>query len=184
MNAFLAQTFALARRSPLAAVCLCLLLVLGTADFFLWRESQKEARRAERARQEGEAMLLSLSNQPRLEANQAVAREALKAIGDSLISEADLAGNLDYFYQIEKSTRNRLISISQLSTPSGAAETAYRAVPFTLRLAGNYQQLLAFVHALETGPRLLRVRNYRFAQSDPSLDSLSLDLTVEILGRP
>lgn len=184
MNPLLQQFLGLARRSPVAVISIALLIILGGADFVLWRREAEQVQRAERVRQQGEAMLLSLSGQPRIQAQYNATKEALAAIDENLASEADLAGNLDYFYQFEKSARIRLTNIAQLSSQPGAADAHYRAIPFTVRLVGPYAQLLAFVHQVETGPRLLRIRTYRFSQTDSAADSISLDLTVDLLGRP
>jgi Tfp pilus assembly protein PilO len=185
MNALLLQFLGLARRYLLATVCFTLVLILGVTDYFLWQRRAELADQNERIRLEGEAMLLSLNAQARILAQTATIDEALAYISKNLVSEADLAGNLDYFYQIEKNARIRLSNLSQLSSQPSGDEEAYRAIPFSLRLTGPYPQILTFLHELETGPRLLRVKNYRFSQTDPSAaDALSLDLTIEMLGRP
>ncbi len=184
MSVFLQQFLSLARRYPLAVICLTVFLFLGTADYFLWKRRDQLVERDERTRLEGESMLLSLNGQARILAQSATIDEALAYIGKNLVVETDLAGNLDYFYQIEKIAKIRLTSLSQLSSQPSGDEEAYRAIPFSLRLNGPYPQILAYLHALETGPRLLRVKSYRFSQTDPTAaDGLSLDLTIEMLGR-
>lgn len=182
MSAFFQWLLAVSRRNPVATLCVVLLVVLGGADWFLWQRWGRLAVDSERTRQEGEAMLLSLSSHPRVQAQSAEAAAALAYIDANLASEADLAGNLDYFYQIEKTTRVRLTNLSQLSSQPPADQNAFLAIPFSLRLSGSYPQILAYLHALETGPRLVRVKNYRFSQA--SADVLTADLTVEMLGRP
>jgi Tfp pilus assembly protein PilO len=180
---FLQQMLSAARRYPVAVFSLALLLVLGGADWFLWQRWTALAGESERTRQEGEAMFLALGGHSRIQAQSAEATEALAYLDNHLATEADLAGNLDYFYQIEKTTRIRLANLSQLSSQP-VAEAAYLAIPFSLRLSGTYPQVLATLHALETGPRLVRVKSYRFTQANAAADGLSLDLTVEMLGRP
>jgi Tfp pilus assembly protein PilO len=185
MSDLLLQFLAAARRYPVATISFILLVLFGVADYFLWQQRDERAGTYERTRQEGEAMLLSLNGQARITTQSAVVEEALAYMEKNLTLESDLAGNLDYFYQIEKSTRIRLTNLSQLSSQPGGEEEIYRAIPFSLRLTGAYPQVLAFLHALETGPRLLRVKHYRFAQADATAaEGLSLDLTVEMLGRP
>jgi Tfp pilus assembly protein PilO len=184
LNAVLQQFFAAARRYPLAVVSLLLLLVLGIADWFLWQRWGRIAAEGERTRQEGEAMFLSLGGHSRIQAHSAEATHALSYIERNLATEADLAGNLDYFYQIEKTTRIQIANLSQLSSQPASPEAAFLAIPFSLRLTGSYPQILAYLHALETGPRLARVKNYRFSQGGTGIDGLTLDLTVEMLGRP
>lgn len=182
MNTLLQVLRAAARRNPVASISLVLLVLLGGADWFLWRRWGNLAVESERTRQEGEKMLLSLSSHPRIEAQSAEAGKALAYIDAHLAAEADLAGNLDYFYQIEKSARVRLASLSQLSSQPPAEEGAFIAIPFSLRLTGSYPQILAYLHALESGPRLVRVKSYRFTQA--GVEALTADLTVEMLGRP
>jgi len=184
VNAFFQQFLALTRRYPVAVVSLFLLVVLGAADWFLWKRWGLLAVESERTRQEGEAMLLSLSSHPRIQAQSEEASAALAYIDGNLATESDLAGNLDYFYQIEKATHVRLASLSQLSSQPPTDKSAFLAIPFSLRLNGSYQQILACLHALETGPRLVRIKNYRFSQTGVVNDGLSLDLTVDMLGRP
>ena len=186
MSLLLQQFLALARRSPLAVISSLLFLLVGTGDyFFLFKRRDTLAERYERTRQEGEAMLLSLNGQAHITAQSATIAEALAYINKNLAVESDLAGNLDYFYQIEKSAKIHLTSLSQLSSQPTSDEEAFRAIPFSLRLTGSYPQILDYVHQLETGPRLVRVKNFRFAQAESAAaDGLSLDLTVEMLGRP
>lgn len=182
MSDLLQQFFAVVRRYPAAVISLVLLVVLGCADWFLWKRWGLLAVESERTRQEGEAMFLALGGHSRIQAQSAEATGALAYLDRNLATEADLAGNLDYFYQIEKTTRVQLTNLSQLSSQPPAADAAYLAIPFSLRLSGSYPQILAYLHALETGPRLVRVKTYRFTQGATNLDGLTLDLTVEMLG--
>lgn len=181
---FFQQMLAAARRYPVAVFSLLLLLVLGGADWFLWTRRDALAVESERVRQDGEAMFLALGGHTRIQAQSAEATEALAYIDRNLATETDLAGNLDYFYQIEKATRVRLANLSQLSAQPAASPEAYLAIPFSLRLTGAYSQIFAYLHALETGPRLVRVKSYRFSQGGGNAEGLTLDLTVEMLGRP
>ncbi len=186
MSLLVQQLSDLARRSPLAVISIILILLVGTGDyFFLYKRRNEFAERYERTRQDGETILLSLNGQPRLSAQATTVEEALAYIDKNLAVESDLAGNLDYFYQIEKSAKVHLISLSQLSSQPSTEEEAYHSIPFSLRLSGAYPQVLDYLHQLETGPRLLRVKNYRFSQAESAAaDGLALDLTVEVLGRP
>lgn len=182
MSVFFQWLLAAARRNPVATLSVMLLIVLGGADWFLWRRWGNLAVESERTRQEGEKMLLSLSSHPRIHAQFSEANQALAYIDSNLAAEADLAGNLDYFYQFEKNTRVRLTNLSQLSSQPPADAESFLAIPFSLRLTGSYPQILSYLHALETGPRLVRVKSYRFTQA--GVEALTADLTVEMLGRP
>jgi Tfp pilus assembly protein PilO len=181
---FFQQLLVIIRRYPVAVFSVLLVVILGAADYFLWQRWTVLAAENERVRHEGEAMFLSLSGHARIQAQSAEVAEALAYIDQNLATESDLAGNLDYFYQIEKATHLKLSNLSQLSSQPAAEPGDYVAIPFSLRLSGPYPQILAYLHTVETGSRLVRVKNYRFAQADVPGNDLSLDLTVEMLGRP
>jgi len=182
MNTYLLQLRLFARNYPVAFTSLVLLLVLGGADWYLWKRWVELNVNNERIHAQGEAMLLSLSSHPRIDAQLKDANHALTYIDQHLALETDLAGNLDYFYQIEKDTHTELASLSQLSSQPGTDKESYQAIPFSLRISGSYAQILAYLHALETGPRLVRLKNYRLSQGGIS-EGVSLDLTVDMLGR-
>lgn len=185
MSLILQQLLVWARRYPIAVISLSLIVVLGLADYYFRERRDALTVSFELKRQEGEKMLSSLNSHARILTQTAAIQEALDYIGKNLAVESDLAGNLDYFYQLEKSTKIRLGGLNQLNSLPSDADKSYRAIPFTLRLTGSYPQILAYLHELETGPRLLRVKQYRFSQVDATaVDGLDLDLTVELLGSP
>jgi Tfp pilus assembly protein PilO len=181
---FFQQLLLVGRRYPVAVFSVLILVIFGVADYFLWQRRALLAAENERIRHEGETMFLSLSGHARIQAQSAETAEALAYIDRNLATESDLAGNLDYFYQIEKASLIRMGNLSQLSSQPPSDPEAYVAIPFSLRLSGSYPRILAYLHALETGPRLVRVKNYRFSQAGTLANELSLDLTVEMLGRP
>lgn len=184
MNPVLQQLIAFARRSPVAVIGLVVILVLGGADYFLWQRQAEFGRRRDRVRQEGEAMQLALAGFNRVHTQLEAVRGALAHVDKHLVTEAELAENLDYFYQIEKKARVRLSDLNQFNSAPITEDHPFRTVPFSMRLTGSYQQVLAFVRELESGPRLLKIRTYRFARAVSAPDAIALELSVELLGRP
>jgi Tfp pilus assembly protein PilO len=185
MNALLQQLSVLTRRSPLIVFSVTLFLLLGLANYFLWQQQQKLTKSLAEKRSNGEAMLLALTGHSKITAQLATVQDALKQIDANLVAEGDLAENLGYFYQIEKLSRLRLSQLNQLSSQPVAADSPYKSIPFSLRLTGSYYQLMSFLHELETGPRLFRVRTFAFSRSGGTANNaLSLDLNVELLGKP
>ena len=51
-----------------------------------------------------------------------------------------------------------------------------------MRVTGSYPQIIGFIRALETGPRLARIRDYEFTSTDAKTGMMAMDLTVELLG--
>lgn len=184
MSALFQQFMVFARRYPLVVASIIVILLLGTASYLQWQYSHDKVARLEEVRSKGEAMMLSLTSQPRVNAELATVQEALDFIDKNLIAEGDLAENLNYFYQIENRSRLRLSQLNQLSSQPQPEGAPFISIPFSLRLTGTYRQLMTLLHELETGPRQLKIARYTFSRSDEKADALSLDLTCELLGRP
>jgi len=184
MNAALQQLLSLARRSPLMVTSLALLVLLGVANYFLWDQQHTLAEQHQEVRHNGESMLTALTNHNRIIAQFASVQEALAYIDKNLVTETDLAENLNYFYQMETISRVRLSQLNQLSSQPPSEGNPYKAIPFSLRASGTFAQIMSFLHALETGPRLLRIKTFSFNRGDAKKNLLSMDLTVELLGNP
>jgi Tfp pilus assembly protein PilO len=181
MSVFFQQFYDLIRRYPLVSGCVAALLLLGAANYYFWDQRHTLANQHDEARRYGEAMLPVLASHTRLTAQVATTQEAVELIERNLIVESDLAENLGYFYKLETASRARLAQISQLNAQA-LQGNPFKAIPFALRVSGSYAQLIAFVRALETGPRLARIKDYEFTRSDAKTGTLALDLTVELLG--
>ena len=184
MNAVLQQIAAAVRRSPLVAVSVTLLLVLGVANYYLWERQNTLTQKHAEVKRSGEAMMLSLTSQARVSNELARVQDALKVIDQNLVVEADLAENLGYFYQMETVSHVRLTQLNQLNSPPSLEGNPYKAVPFTLRATGTYAQLMSFLREMETGPRVLHIKSFGFSRGELKSNLLFLDLTVELLGNP
>ncbi len=182
MNVAMQQLISLARRFPVIVGSIVAVILLGGANYYLRDRQRLLALHHEEVRRNGEAMLLSLTTHPRIIAQLTTVKEALELIDRNLIVESDLAENLGYFYQIETLSRVRLSQLSQLSSQASPEGNPYKAVPFSLRVAGSYAQIVGLLRELETGPRLLRVKACNLNRPDPKATTLTMDLTVELLG--
>lgn len=129
-------------------------------------------------------MLHALTDRSRINAELSALQDALALIDRNLVDEASMEVNLGYFYRLERQTRVRLARLNQLSPLPPPDGNPFKAVPFSMQVAGSYRNLMDFLHELETGPRLLRIRGYDFARGDSADGELSLELTVEFLARP
>jgi len=197
MNARLQQFLDFSRRNPVIMASLAIIVLMGSASYFLWQRQHSLNASHEELRRSGEDMLQSLTSHARITAEMATVTDALDFIDRNLINEADLAENLGYFYQIEAAARIRFSQLSQLSSQPQPPDSQFKAVPFSLRATGTYRQILRLLHELETGPRLLRIRTYALNQNEggpasagpdgtaaPAGDLVTMDLSVEILARP
>ena len=181
MSLYFLQFYDLIRRYALVSSCVAVLLLLGAANYYFLDQRHMLAKQHEEARRYGESMLPVLASHSRLTAQVATTQEAVELIERNLVVESDLAENVGYFYKLETASRARLAQISQLNSQV-LQGNPFKAVPFSMRVTGTYPQIIAFVRALETGPRLARIKDYDFTRGDAKTGALALDLTVELLG--
>ena len=173
------------RRNPVIVASVAIILVFGTASYFLWQRQHSLSASHEEVRRNGEDMLQSLTGHTRVMAEMAAVKSALDFIDQNLINEADLAENLGYFYSIESAARTRFTQLNQLSSQPQPDGSQFKPVPFTLRATGSFRQIMRLLHELESGPRLLRIRTYTLSQGEAGGDdNVSMELTVEVLARP
>lgn len=183
MSAGMSGLMTLVRRWPFCLVCVALTLASGIGWWLLRdRITELHTVHAQRTK-EGEAMLALLVSGSTQRAELEVVRETTRRIEENLVVEANLAENLWYFYKLEEQTKARLPELHQLSSPTTDKSPLYRRVPYSLRIAGNYEQVAAFLLALETGPRLVKITGFNYARAEALGSAMALDLNVELLGK-
>jgi Tfp pilus assembly protein PilO len=183
MNSLMLQFLTWIRVRPLMAGSLILTSLLAVANVFLWRGRQDAAQQLGEARQQGERLVRSLTNRPRIDKDLAAVRDALAQIDKNLVDERSMEVNLGYFYRLEKATRVRLMQLNQLGAPPPVAGSAYKVIPFSMHVTGSYRNNMNFLRSLETGPRILRIRSCSFDRVAVGSSEVTIDLTVEVLGR-
>ncbi len=187
----IARFLAWLRRYPFCVTCTLLAIASAVASWFLWQEVQSlEEDRNARAT-DGEYMLSTRVSAKTLREDLAYVRDYTHRIEDNLAVVDNIVDNKGYFYKIEKQAGVSLNDLQQLPSPPPDTDSLYRRIPFSLKLAGGYSQLASFLRAIETGPRLANITSFSMrrgalsnAPDAPPVPPLSLDLTVEFLGKP
>ena len=179
---FLAQLFAAMRVRPMLTLCIVLTVILAGVNYPLWQRRIEATREHETMRQKGEFMLHALANRQRIETDLAALRDALGQIEQHLVDERSMEVNLGYFYKLERMSRVRLTRLNQLVALPPPPGSPFKAVPFSMHVSGSYRNSMAFLRALETGPRILRVRSLSLERSATDQD-LIFDLTVDVLAK-
>ena len=183
MSSLFAQFLGFARSRPIITASIALTAILGAASYILWQDRFAATREHDEARRKGEFMLQALANRARIETDLAALQSAISQIERHLVDEESMEVNLGYFYKLEKPARVRLVRLNQLATVAPGPGAKFRAVPFSMQVSGSYRNTMSFLRALETGPRLLRVRNCSFERSSADSSEFILDLTIEALGK-
>ena len=159
-------------------------MLLAAGNYFLWQARRAAAQEHEQVRRKGEMMLRSLGNRARINTDLTALKEALELIERNLLDEQSMEVNLGYFYKLEKPARVRLMRLNQLAAPLSLKKGPFKALPFSMQISGTYPNLMNYVRALETGPRIVRVRTSSFEKNSHDNSELVADLTVEVLAKP
>jgi Tfp pilus assembly protein PilO len=201
MNPRLAQLVALMRRFPFCVACTVLTLALGGGYWYFSSAIAALQATHENRSKEYQEMLNLLVNGSTQRAELAAVHEIARRIDDNLLTENDLVGNNEYFYKFEARTNTHLVELHQLNSPITDNSPLYRRIPYTLRVTGTYEQVAAFLLALETGPRLVNITSFSFsrqagggsggrpatsdtlAAGDTPAANVVLDLNLEMLGK-
>jgi hypothetical protein len=170
---------ALLRRYPFCAICLLLTIACGAGSWFMWGNVDELKVVLEDRSKEGKAMLDTLVGGSTQRSELAAVREITRRIDDNLVGEA-LAENYWYFYKIEETAKARLGDLHELNTPLTGNTALFRRVPYTLRVAGTFDQVASFLLALETGPRLVKITSFSFTRGPTAI---TLDVNLEMLGK-
>lgn len=200
MNPQLESLLVLMRRYPWCVVCAIVTLLCGGATWYLLSDLDGLAEPYARSEKDYKDMLDltkgGLTQRQELETVTAATRR----IYENLVLD-ELADNYQYFYKFEEQAKAHLVELHQLNSPSTDTSPLFRRVPYTLRVTGTYEQVAAFLLALETGPRLAKITTFTISRSagagkdtgsrgggdgpaDASAPSaVVLDLALEMLGK-
>lgn len=176
------EVLALMRRYLFCTICTILSLLLIAAIWILWQDVHTlEALNRERT-QEGQAMLSTMVSGPLIRQELARAQEIVQRIDKSLMIESRLEENVGYFYKIQSQTKADVVYLRPQNADSNN-DSDYRVIPFTLQLAGTYEQVANYLLALETGPRFVQIKFFSFKRRQAGADSLTLSLDLKMLGK-
>ena len=183
MSPKLADFLGFLRRNLFGTICTVLIIGSAVATWFLWDDIDSLEHARDDRDQEDKEMLDTLKKGSSQREELAAVRTATHRIEDNLVIENNLAENYWYFFRFEEQAKARLPELHQLSSPSTDSSPLFRRVPYSIRVTGTYEQVAAFLISIESGPRLASITAFDFSRRAPGADSLTLDLTLELLGK-
>lgn len=124
-----------------------------------------------------------MANRGQINQDLGLLQPAIAQIQRNLLDEQSMEVNLGYFYKLERPSHVRLVRLNQLIPPPSTTKSEFKVVPFSMQVIGSYRNTMSFLRALETGARILRIRNCTFEHGASDGSDLTLDLTVEVLAR-
>lgn len=171
------------RRQPFVGACIILCLISLGAMWWISRQTGSYAAELERVTKQGTETLGLVAMRNMLEDELDRVESALRRTDDNLVIEDNLAENLWYFYSVEGRTQTRLTELRQLDTPRPAQGETFLRVPYELSATGDFVGISEFLRQLETGPRLMRIREFSLQRGTAEDQLISLTLSLEMLGR-
>jgi Tfp pilus assembly protein PilO len=133
----------------------------------------------------------NVANAQNLESQLAAASQAVVDLRKRLMNPADVAQNLQVFYEIESASQVKAdIARGQISAADPKKPANFTAIPTTMNVSGSYAQLLDFLRRVEGSPYLIRLNDWAIRSgaseegeaSGPSA-ILTMSLSVNILGQ-
>ena len=202
MSPSLEQFISLVRRYPLCVGCAVLALLSGGGAWYLHSDIADLAEPYAQLAKEYDDMLTltkgGLTQRQELEA----VREAARRIDENLVIEDKNFENNNYFYRFEEQSKAH-VELHPLNSPNTDTTALFRRMPYTMRVSGTYEQVAAFLLAVETGPRLAKITSFTISRSTaggkdagargggdstvdapvPGSTNIALDLSLELLGK-
>lgn len=106
-----------------------------------------------------------------------------KEVEGRLMKAGQLAVNLQYFYKLETETEVKLLDVRQGAGPRNP-KTLYMGVPFNVSVQGPYSNVMNFLNRVQNGRHFCRINGATFAKVGETGDTMTLALTLELLGQP
>jgi Tfp pilus assembly protein PilO len=172
----------LAREYPFCGICAAMSVAFAIGSLVLWVRMNALSKLQHARQVEGEAVQATLISAPQLRQELALVQHTLKRITDNLASEENLADNINYFYNMEETSKAHLEDLRPFNIPVPDTGTPYRRIPFGIRVSGSYAQVAAYIHAVETGPRLSTI-TYFSLRKRPGTSFVVADFNVDLLGK-
>ena len=175
---------------PVASVCL-LVGIVGIATG-VWRQSVIAEIQADAEAKEAEANVFAqnLRNAQRLEDDLAQLRQLNESIAARTIDPDDLAGNQQFFYQIEADSGVKILELRKGAAVSSSGKKTppvNSPIAYTVSIEGPFARLLAFVRNIEGGAKIARITSAMVASPRNAVGNpeavLTMSVELELLGK-
>jgi len=178
----LKQLLALLRRHLFSVICTVVTAVALVTSGLWWLGIQDLRDEHELKSKQNAAMLNLLKTGPVLKTELIAVKDFTQRLEANLAVEEELSDNDAYFRNLATGVRLRLADLQQMSSPSPEEGALFKRIPFTVRVVGSYAQIEAFLHKVETGPRLANITTLIMLRNPVSTD-VSLEIGLELIGK-
>lgn len=172
------------KRYPFAVAGGFLAVILAASNWFIFLDQAEIEANLESEAKTGKEVLENVANSPVIRQQAVVIRNILKHLDANLIVEADLAQNVGYFYSFEEKSGAKLSDLSQMISSNPPDGAPYRSLPFTMRITGEFPQVLALLHAIETGRYPAKINKFTVTRREDESGLIEATITVNVLAKP
>lgn len=181
----------LARRFPIAAVCVGLTVLTGAGYGYRFSTLDERQQELDRLRTDTETLRRNVRNAADLEEQLKRLAEGLAKLDARLVKETDLATNQERFYRIETETGVKML-VQQAAAGSRKTPPKLGLMPiaFNVVVDAPFVNALNFVNALERAPFDCRVVSFVFQPTSGNRDGegagerVMLNMQLELFGTP
>jgi hypothetical protein len=177
------QWIATVRRHPLSALCGAVCVLCAVACWYIYGNMKWLEIEHKQVIEDLDLELASMISGPSVKQERLAAIEVTRRIEDNLVIEDNLAENFWYFYKIEQQSKAHIAELRTMNSLISDSRAYYRRVPFAVRVTGTYEQVGAFLYAIETGPRLSYITSLTMRRNEPNSLQVILEFNVELLGK-
>jgi Tfp pilus assembly protein PilO len=181
----LMQWIAVARRNPVGVLCASICVMCGIACWYIYGNTKWLELERKQVTQDSDLALATMISGPSIRQERVAANEITRRIEENLVVDENLAENLWYFYKIEQQTKVRIAELRPENPIISDSKSLFKKVPFSIRVTGTYEQTAAFLHAIETGPRLACIPSLTFRRVELETNNpmVILEMNVQMLGK-
>lgn len=172
------------KRYPFAVAGGFLTVLLTASNWYIYLDHAQLEVDLEGESKTGTEVLDNVANSPLIRQQAVVIRSILKHLDANLIVETDLAQNIGYFYSFEEKSGAKLSDLSQMISSNPPEGAPYRSLPFTMRITGEFSQVLALLHAIETGRYPAKIAKFSLVRREDDSGLIEATLNVNVLAKP
>lgn len=154
------------RRYPLAIGCATAAVLILIALFFRHGALADTRSQLEQLEADGKNVERNVRNAVGLEEHLAALKRLVSQREAMLTRVDDIAGNQEYFYDLEKNSGVAMTVLRPLGAPrTVAAGSIYQPAGFNVVVEGQFSQICTFLRSLEQGNRLYRLGDFSVQRS-------------------
>lgn len=172
------------RRFPIPSIAAAVVLACFLANYFRVDLLSDLEAELNDVRDQREQIDMNLVVGSTLEEHAVEMRARVAELDARVVQPAELAQNMNYFYQLESATGVGLSDLKQnVLAEKPVPKNQLGGISYTISLSGQFPQVIGYFNELERGSRFFRLKNFNLQRGrETTQASVSVTLDFELLG--